>query len=328
MIQAQFRKPILLTLRYQVGYAQHPTNSYGETFVSCYSTRHYVPCDVSKLQHLMKLLCSLLFWSLCLCCTAQPMKLDLSKMRDSEPWKDTEQWEPIPPKVTPGFGDRPPSDAIVLFDGTDLAEWHTPKYDYGVRTDECESVLNWKINHPEENTPPQWQVKDGHMIVAPGKGALETNRSFGDIQLHIEWLAPVDPGKKDQGYSNSGVFLMGLYEIQILNSYENETYPNGQAGAMYKQHIPLVNAARPPGEWQAYDIIFNAPKFKADGSVQSPASITAFHNGVLIQNHSILSGPCVYIGEPYYFSHPEKLPLLLQDHGNPVRFRNIWVREL
>ena len=121
---------------------------------------------------------------------------------------------------------------------------------------------------------------------------------------------------------------MGLYEIQILNSYENTTYPNGQAGAMYKQHIPMVNASRPPGEWQAYDIVFTAPRFDEDGNLEQPAYITAFHNGVLIQNHAELQGPCIYIGKPEYAEHPDKMPLLLQDHGNPVRFRNIWVREL
>ncbi|MCB0664540.1 MAG: DUF1080 domain-containing protein [Saprospiraceae bacterium] len=257
----------------------------------------------------------------------QPIEIDFGALQATKPWAKTEQWEPVPMKVTPGTFTAPPSDAIVLFDGGDLDAWHKPKYGYGARMDQVESIIDWKSEHPEFSDP-EWLVKDGQMIVNPGTGAIETKQAFGDVQLHIEWLAPVDPGKEDQGYSNSGVFFMGLYEIQVLNSYENKTYANGQAGAMYKQHIPLVNASRPPGEWQSYDIIFMAPKFKEDGNLDSPAYITAFHNGVLIQNHAELEGPCVFIGEPYYFKHAEKLPLLLQDHGNKVRFRNIWVREL
>lgn len=259
--------------------------------------------------------------------TAQPIEVDFQALQKTKPWVATEQWEPVPPKVTPGVFTGPPSDAIVLFDGKDLSAWHKPKYGYGVRVDQAESIINWKRQHPEFSDP-EWVVKDGQLIVNPGTGDIETKRSFGDVQLHIEWLAPEDPGKKDQGYSNSGVFFMGLYEIQILNSYENDTYANGQAAAMYKQHIPSVNASRPPGEWQSYDIVFMAPRFKSDGTLESPATITAFHNGVLVQNHVELKGPCIFIGEPYYFKHPDKLPLLLQDHGNKVRFRNIWIREL
>ncbi len=255
------------------------------------------------------------------------IEIDWEELGKTQPWKATEVWEPKPDKVTPGRMDLPPSDAIMLFDGTNLDAWHKPKYDYGVRMDHVQSILDYKLNH-DDYSPPKWNVKDGAMIVKPGGGAIETKQAFGDCQLHIEWLAPVDPGKESQGYSNSGLFLMGLYEIQILNSYENETYANGQAGAMYKQSIPLVNASRPPGEWQSYDIVFMAPRFAEDGSLESPATITAFHNGVLIQNHFELAGPCIFIGEPEYVPHPEKMPLLLQDHGNEVRFRNIWVREL
>lgn len=258
---------------------------------------------------------------------AQPIKIDLSALQSSKPWAATEQWEPKPPKVTPGMFTLAPSDAIVLFDGKDLDAWHKPKYGYGTRMDEVESIIKWKAAHPE-NSAAEWIVKDGQMIVKPGAGAIETNLAFGDVQLHIEWLAPVDTGKESQGYSNSGIFLMGMYELQVLNSYENETYANGQAGSMYKQLIPLVNASRPPGEWQSYDIVFTAPRFNEDGTLKSPATITVFHNGLIIQNHAVLKGPCVYIGTPYYFKHPEKLPLLLQDHGNKVRFRNIWIREL
>ncbi|MBV6647953.1 MAG: DUF1080 domain-containing protein, partial [Cyclobacteriaceae bacterium] len=157
---------------------------------------------------------------------------------------------------------------------------------------------------------------------------ISTKRSFGDVQLHIEWQAPKASDKSGQGYSNSGVFLMGLYEVQILNSFQNETYANGQASSVYKQHIPLVNASRPPGEWQEYDIIFMAPKFSDGGSVVSRARVTVFHNGVLVQNNVELLGPTVYIGNTYYVPHAEKLPLVLQDHGDPIRFRNIWIREL
>lgn len=255
-------------------------------------------------------------------------QIDWAKLQKTEPWKATEQWEPIPEKVTPGYSTSvPPSDAIVLFDGKDISQWHKPKYGYGANMETVEAIVNVKVNRPEFS-PAEWQVKDGAMIVKPGGGAIETKQAFGDIQLHIEWLSPEDPGKEDQAYSNSGVFLMGLYEIQVLNSYENKTYANGQAGAMYKQHPPLVNSSRPPGEWQAYDIVFTAPRFSTTGKLEQPAYITAFHNGILIQNHSALEGPCIYIGKANYVAHPEKMPLLLQDHGDKVRFRNIWVREL
>lgn len=254
-------------------------------------------------------------------------ELDWAELQKTEPWKKTEQWDPVPAKVTPGIFTSAPSDAIVLFDGSNLNQWQKPKYGYGARMDQVEAIINSKVNYPNFSDP-EWVVKDGAMIVKPGGGAIETKLPFGDIQLHIEWLSPEDPGKKDQQYSNSGVFLMGLYEIQVLNSYENVTYGNGQAGALYKQHSPLVNASRPPGEWQAYDIVFNAPRFDKAGKLEKAATITAFHNGVLIQNNAELLGPCVYIGTPYYVAHPAKMPLLLQDHGDKVRFRNIWVREL
>ena len=255
------------------------------------------------------------------------MEIDWEELQKTAPWEATEQWTPVPPKVTPGVGQAPPSDAIVLFNGRDLSAWHTPRYDYGVRMDHVEQIIDAKVNHPEHRAA-AWEIKDGALVVKPGSGALETRQAFGDVQLHLEFLPPVDPGKEGQGYSNSGVFFMGLYEVQILNSYDNETYPNGQAGAVYKQHIPLVNASRPPGEWQYYDIIFKAPRFDQTGALQQPAYLTVLHNGVLIQDHVELKGPAVYIGTPYYTPHPAKMPLLLQDHGNQVRYRNIWVREL
>jgi hypothetical protein len=166
------------------------------------------------------------------------------------------------------------------------------------------------------------------MTVVPGSGSIVTRRGFGDIQLHIEWRAPAEIESEGQGRGNSGVYFMELYEIQVLDSYENSTYPNGQAGSIYKQHIPLVNASRGPGEWQTYDVIFTAPRFDADGTLVSPAYITAFHNGVLIQNHAELRGPTEWIGEPEYKAHADRAPILLQDHGNPVSYRNIWVREI
>lgn len=242
--------------------------------------------------------------------------------------EETEVWEPVPEKVMPGQSNSPPSDAIILFDGKDLFAWQKPQFRGEPTTaGGVEKMLNqWDGDFDHDDA--QWIVSEGNIVVNPGTGAIETKEQFDNFQLHIEWMAPVDEGKSGQGYSNSGIFLMSLYEIQVLNSYENETYPNGQAGSIYKQHIPLVNASRHPGEWQSYDIVFTAPEFKEDGILQSPARVTAFHNGVLILNNVELKGPTVYIGQPRYVAHPEKMPLRLQDHGDPVRFRNIWIRPL
>ena len=219
--------------------------------------------------------------------------------------KATEVWEPEPPVVVPGDGDAPPSDAVVLFAGKDLAEWVAAN-----------------------GEPAAWTVADGVFTVAAGAGSIETRRAFGDVQLHIEWRTPAEVRGEDQGRGNSGVYLMGLYELQVLDSYRNRTYSNGQAASIYKQHIPLVNASRPPGVWQSYDVIFHAPRFAADGSLESPATMTVLHNGVLVQDHAVLRGPSLYIGEPSYSPHAAKLPLMLQDHGNPVSYRNVWLREL
>ena len=216
----------------------------------------------------------------------------------------TEVWEPVPPKVDPGDAGRAPDDAIVLFDGTDLSAW------------------------TGREGSARWEVGDGAFTVVKGAGDIETRQAFGDVQLHIEWRTPAEVVGEGQGRGNSGVFLMGLYEVQILDSYESRTYANGQAGSVYKQHIPEVNASRPPGEWQSYDIIFMAPRFAADGTLEEHATMTVLHNGVLIQNHVTLRGPTRFIGEPTYEPHADRLPLKLQDHGNAVSFRNVWVREL
>ena len=219
--------------------------------------------------------------------------------------KDTEVWEPVPPVITPVKNGMPPSDAIILFNGNNLYEW--------------ESSQRGRV---------KWKLENGILTVVPKTGNISTRRSFGDCQLHIEWRTPVEIEGEGQGRGNSGIFFMERYEIQILDSYKNITYPNGQAGSVYKQHIPLVNACHPPGEWQSYDIIFTAPVFDDEGNLTSPGWFTVFHNGVLIHNNVEIKGATVFIGEPEYTAHPDKLPVKLQDHGNPVSFRNIWIREL
>ena len=256
-------------------------------------------------------------------------EVDWTELQKTKPWEATQYYEPVPPVITPNQDDLPPSDAIVLFDGNNLDAWKAPIFGYGVNMEQISAMAKamYELDYDGRKAAP-WEVKSGQMIVVPGSGSLETSERFGDVQLHMEWLAPVDPGKESQQYSNSGVFFMGLYEVQILNNYENSTYVNGQVGSIYKQHPPLINASRPPGEWQEYDIVFTAPRFDKDGSLRSPAYITVLHNGVLTQNHVELIGPTCYIGQPHYTPHPEKLPISLQDHGNKVRFRNIWIRNL
>jgi len=220
--------------------------------------------------------------------------------------KATEKWNPVPVVVTPGDQNAPPSDAIVLLGtGEDLSMW--------------ESVDGGDV---------KWDIKDGVLTVKKKTGAIRTRNYFGDCQLHVEWRTPAEVKGDGQGRGNSGVFLMGKYEVQVLDSYNNRTYSNGQAGSIYKQHIPLVNACRPPGEWQTYDIIWKAPVFCEDGKVKEPAYITVIQNGVLVQNHVEIKGTTDFIGIQTYKPHPERLPILLQDHNNPVSFRNIWIREL
>ena len=256
-------------------------------------------------------------------------QLDWEELQKTRPWEATEYYEPVPPVVTPGTWTGAPSDATILFDGSGLESWKTPHFPYGVNMDQMKAMAAMTFNLDwDARTAAKWTSQDGQMIVVPGEGSIETKKAFGNAQLHIEWLAPVDSGKEGQGYSNSGIFLMGLYEVQILNNYKNPTYVNGQSSSIYKQHPPLANACRPPGEWQTYDIIFNAPTFDDKGKLTKAAFITVLHNGVLTQNHVKLLGPTCYIGAPYYVAHPAKLPISLQDHGNKTRFRNIWIREL
>jgi hypothetical protein len=212
-----------------------------------------------------------------------------------------------PPKTEPRVIESgpPPSDAIILFDGTDLSQWKSTK----------------------DGGPAKWAVKDG-VVTVNGTGSIATKREFGDCQLHIEWATPAEGKGDGQGRGNSGIYLQGRYEVQILDSFENKTYFHGQAGSIYKQHAPLVNASRPPGEWQSYDIIYHAPRFDAAGKVLKPATATVLHNGVLVQDHVEIMGPTGAKGRPKFEAHPPKQPLELQDHHNPVRFRNIWIRDL
>ena len=229
--------------------------------------------------------------------------------------EDTEVWSPVPRVVTPAStNDQPPSDAIVLFDGYSEDQWVSA----------------------QDHTPARWTVANGVLTVNKKAGNIETKRKFKDYQLHLEWRVPVDITGSGQARGNSGLFLASTgpgddgYELQIMDSYKNGTYVNGQAGAIYKQYPPLVNAMRKPGEWNVYDVVWTAPTFNRDGTVATPAYVTAFQNGILIQNHVQLKGVTLYIGQPVYKAHgPE--PIKLQAHGDPsqpISFRNIWVREL
>jgi hypothetical protein len=231
--------------------------------------------------------------------------------------EDTEVWEPVPKIVTPGatYAD-PPSDAIVLFDGKNLDEWVSA----------------------QDHSPAKWDVANGILTVskAHGVGNIETKRSFKNYQLHIEWKIPENITGSGQARGNSGVFLASTgpgddgYELQVLDSYNNKTYVNGQAASIYKQSPPLVNPNRKPGEWQTYDVVWTAPTFNDDGSLKTPACVTVFFNGVLVQNHFQLKGQTLYVGQPFYKKY-DSAPIKLQAHGDksePLSFRNIWVRDI
>ena len=229
--------------------------------------------------------------------------------------EETEVWQPVPPVVTPGkTPGAPPSDAIVLFDGTNESQWVSA----------------------QDHTPARWTVADGLLTVAKGTGNIETRRHFHNYQLHIEWRIPANITGTGQARGNSGIFLASTgtgdagYELQVLDGYNNPTYVNGMVGSMYKQSIPMVNAARRPGEWQSYDVVWTAPVFRADGSLKTPAYVTVFLNGVLVENHFELKGETLYRGKPFYKAF-DGAAIKLQAHGDksaPISFRNIWVRDL
>lgn len=217
----------------------------------------------------------------------------------------TEVWEPEPEVVDPGGPGVAPSDAVVLFDGTGLDEWRA-----------------------KDGGDAPWRSDDEAMTTVADTGDLVTRREFGDAQLHIEWRTPTEVVGDGQDPGNSGVYLMERYEVQVLDSWNNRTYSNGQAASIYKQFIPLVNASRRPGQWQSYDIIFEAPRFDDNGELLRPATMTVLHNGVLVHHDVELLGSTTDRGEPKYEPHAERAPLMLQDHESPVSFRNIWIREL
>jgi hypothetical protein len=227
---------------------------------------------------------------------------------EMQKWAIHDEARPMPRVVVPGPATAPvpaPADAIALFDGHDLSGWTNSK-----------------------GEPATWLVKDGYMEVVKKSGSIQTKRAFGSCQLHVEWASPEPAVGVGQDRGNSGVYLMGLYEVQVLDSYQSKTYADGMAGAIYGQYPPLVNVSRKPGEWQTYDIVFHAPRFDAAGTLVTPARLTVLHNGVLVQDNEALTGPTEHKARPPYKAHAGKLPLSLQDHSHPVRYRNIWVREL
>jgi hypothetical protein len=229
-----------------------------------------------------------------------------SAKKNRHPWKVHDMNRPLPKVITPAEQPgQPPSDAVILFDGNDLSNWVSEK----------------------DGSNAGWKVENGYMEVVKKTGGIRTKQAFGNCQLHIEWATPEKIIGTSQDRGNSGVFLMSNYEVQVLDSYNNRTYADGQAGAVYGQNPPLVNACRPPGQWQSYDIIFHQPIFKNDRVIR-PATITVLHNGVVVQDHFVIEGATVWKKRAKYHPHADKMPLMLQDHNHPVRYRNIWIREL
>ena len=226
--------------------------------------------------------------------------------------ESTEWYIPNPPKVQPGVGTKPPSDAVILFDGTNLDKWESQ---------------NNPAAGSRRRDPAPWTVVNGEMRVAPGTGGIQTKEFFGDCQLHIEFRSPAPENHNGQNRGNSGIFLQNTYEVQVLDGDNNPTYVNGMIGSIYKQSAPLANAYTKNGEWQIYDIYWKAPRFTTGGEMESPAIITVVLNGILIQNNYIVKGTTPYTGLPVYTPHG-RLPLSLQDHGTEVAFRNIWIRNL
>lgn len=236
---------------------------------------------------------------------AAPM-LTGCEAQKAQQWPQHDLNRPQPKVVAPGAQDHlPPSDAVVLFDGRDLSAWRSDK----------------------DGGPAKWKVENGYMEVVPGTGDIVTRQAFGSCQLHIEWATPEIVVGSGQTRGNSGVYPMDRYEVQVLDSYENTTYPDGQAASIYGQSPPLVNASRAPGQWQSYDIIFHAPVFKGD-KLQKPATMTVLHNGVLVQDHWVLEGMTLHQEPARYEAHADKLPFRIQEHGYLVRYRNIWIRPL
>jgi hypothetical protein len=243
--------------------------------------------------------------------TAKPGELGYTDtpLIPGQQWRVHDVNRPAPPLVSPGpTAGAPPSDAIVLFDGKDLSKW----------------AQRGPNGEPVDS---KWPVRDGYFETGAKTGSMFTRESFGDVQLHVEWAAPPAVSGTSQGRGNSGVILMGRYEVQVLDMYSNRTYADGGAGSLYGQWPPLVSAPRPPGEWQTYDIVFEAPRFEGDTPVK-PAFATVFWNGVLAHNRQELKGPTSHRNAPKYVPHAAEMPLTLQDHSNPVRYRNVWIRRL
>jgi hypothetical protein len=257
-----------------------------------------------KTRTLLLVACTLSLLAMIGCAAQQPQQQPVQQVKQYK-WEVHDKSRPLPPIVTPGpTAADPPSDAVVLFNGDDLSNWESTK-----------------------GGPSEWKVENGYMEITRRTGGLRSKQAFGSCQLHIEWATPDIVKGEGQGRGNSGVFPMRLYEVQVLDSYENTTYADGQAASFYGQSPPAVNACRPPGQWQTYDIIFHRPIFDGNDVVK-PATITVLHNGVLVQDNFEIEGPAVHKRRPKYVPHADKEPIILQDHGNPVRYRNIWIREL